>query len=196
MDKEKYKTITAPAEGLYKEKGSKFMAFAYPVEHEGQIKTHIQALRKTYFDARHHCYAYRLGTCGEVWRANDDGEPSSTGGKPILGRLVSLDLTNTLVVVIRYFGGIQLGVPGLINAYRSAAADALENAQIIEKTAGEQFVFLFHYNNMHDIMRILKDEQIEILEQNFDMECRIKVSIVKSKIEMIVKKMTEAGARI
>ncbi|MDR0728797.1 MAG: YigZ family protein, partial [Prevotellaceae bacterium] len=123
MNTDNYKTIVAPATGLFKDKGSKFLAFAWPVDDEAQVKAHVQRLKKDYFDARHHCFAYRIGLNGEQWRANDDGEPSSTGGKPILGQLLSRELTHTLVVVVRYFGGVLLGVPGLINAYRSAAAD-------------------------------------------------------------------------
>ncbi len=191
-----YKTIRIPSTGMYKEKGSKFLAFAYPVDTEEQIKKNIQDLKKEYFDARHHCYAYRMGTAGEQWRANDDGEPSSTGGKPILGQLLSNELTNILVVVVRYFGGIQLGVPGLINAYRSATTDALANAQIIEKTAKETLTLLFHYNAMNEIMKLAKDEQLDILEQNFDMECRLKVAVRKNKTGEVRKKATGAGAQL
>ena len=129
-----YHTIAAPAEGLYKEKGSKFLAFAYPVHNTDEVKQHLEALRKEYFDARHHCYAYILGPTKEVYRANDDGEPSGTGGRPIHGQLLSADLTDTLVVVVRYFGGILLGASGLANAYKTAARDAITNATIIEKT--------------------------------------------------------------
>ncbi|MCF0172581.1 MAG: YigZ family protein, partial [Bacteroidales bacterium] len=122
-----YKSIAAPSTGIYKDKGSKFMAFAYPVESEEEVKSLVSALRKKYFDARHHCWAYRIGRLGEKWRINDDGEPSSTAGKPILGQILSNQLSDTLIVVVRYFGGILLGTPGLIQAYKSAAADAIAN---------------------------------------------------------------------
>lgn len=130
-DTDSYLSIAAPSEGLYKEKGSKFMAFAYPVEEEEQAKEIIADLKKEYFDARHHCYAYRIGHTGDQWRMNDDGEPSSTAGRPIFGQLLSNELSDILVVVVRYFGGIKLGVPGLIRAYKSATADAIANAEIV-----------------------------------------------------------------
>ena len=188
--KDTYHTIAAPATGLFKDKGSKFLAFAFPVENETEIKQHLQQLKKEYFDARHHCYAYRLGLDGEQWRANDDGEPSSTGGKPILGQLLSLELTNVLVVVVRYFGGIQLGVPGLINAYRSATADALAQAQIIEKTAKEILSVNFSYFNMNKIMKLVKDEELEIVSQHFDNECEIKLSVPLSKKDKLLLLIT------
>jgi len=186
-----YRTIAAPATGLFKDKGSKFLAFAFPVENEMEIKQHIQQLKKEYFDARHHCYAYRLGISGKHWRANDDGEPSSTGGKPILGQLLSLELSDMLIVVVRYFGGIQLGVPGLINAYRSAAADVLAHAEIIEKTAKEILTITFSYLNMNKVMKLVKDEGLEITAQHFDNECEIKIAVPLSKKDKMVHELHE-----
>jgi len=191
-----YKTIAAPASGVFKDKGSKFLAFAFPVENEEEIKQHIQHLKKEYFDARHHCYAYRLGLNGEFWRANDDGEPSSTGGKPILGQLLSLELTNVLVVVVRYFGGIQLGVSGLIKAYRSATADALAQAQIVEKTAKEILMLNFSYLEMNKVMKIIKEEELEIIAQHFDNECEIKIAVPLSNKDKIISKLSPLITRI
>lgn len=172
-----FKTIEAQAEGIYKEKGSRFIALAYPVTREEEIRDIIAGLKEKYYDARHHCYAWRLGAAKTHFRANDDGEPSSTAGKPILGQIQSNDLTNILIVVIRYFGGIKLGVSGLINAYREAAADALRNAVIIEKTVDEQLRIHFSYMVMNDVMKIVKEEEPEVLERNFEMECDMLLSI-------------------
>ena len=143
-----YRTLASPSEGLYKEKGSKFLAFAYPVHNLDDIKAHLEQLRKDYFDARHHCYAYILGPRKDAFRANDDGEPSGTGGRPIHGQLLSADLTDTLIVVVRYFGGILLGASGLANAYKTAARDAIDHATIIEKTIDVRYRFLFAYEAM------------------------------------------------
>lgn len=172
-----FKTIEAQVEGIYKEKGSRFIALAYPVTREEEIRAIIAGLKEKYYDARHHCYAWRLGAAKTHFRANDDGEPSSTAGKPILGQIQSNDLTNILIVVIRYFGGIKLGVSGLINAYREAAADALRNAVIIEKTVDEQLRIHFSYMVMNDVMKIVKEEEPEVLERNFEMECDMLLSI-------------------
>ncbi len=183
--KDSYRTIAGPATGLYKDKGSRFLSYAFPVATEAEVKQHVQQLKKEFFDARHHCYAYRIGLDGGQWRANDDGEPSSTGGKPILGQLLSQELTNILVVVVRYFGGIQLGVPGLINAYRTATADALVHAQVVEKTAKEIMTVKFPYLEMNAVMKRLKDEQIDILEQHFDNECEFKIAVPLSKVNTL-----------
>lgn len=191
-----YKTIAVPGTGLFKDKGSRFLAFAFPVDTEEEVKQHVQNLKKEYFDARHHCYAYRIGLNGEQWRANDDGEPSSTAGKPILGQLLSQELTNILVLVIRYFGGIQLGVPGLINAYRSAAADALANTRVVEKTAKTSILFTFPYEVMHDVMKLVKDEQSDILSQSSDMRCGMKIAVPKSKKEYMQKKLVHIGVQL
>ena len=176
-----YKTIAAPCSGVFKDKGSKFLAYAFPVDTVEEVKQQVQRLKEEYFDARHHCYAYRIGVRGEQWRANDDGEPSSTAGKPILGQLLSRELTNVLIVVVRYFGGIQLGVPGLINAYRSAASDALAHAQPVEKTAMVELSLRFPYAAMNEVMKLLKEEQAEILSQQFDADCVITVAVPRSR---------------
>ncbi len=175
-----YKTLAAPAEGLYKEKGSKFLAFAYPVRTLDEVKAHLEQLRKDYFDARHHCYAYILGPRKDAFRANDDGEPSGTGGRPIHGQLLSADLTDTLVVVVRYFGGILLGASGLANAYKTAARDAIDHATIIEKTIDMRYRLQFEYVTMNDVMRILKDFDLKPENQQFDMDCTLEVSVRQS----------------
>lgn len=168
-----YKSIAAPSRGLYKDKGSKFLSFAYPVSSEAQIKDIVASLKKEYFDARHHCYAYRLGLAGDRWRANDDGEPSSTAGRPILGQILSADLSDILIVVVRYFGGILLGTSGLTVAYKTAAADAIANGTIVEKIASELFEIRFDYLQMNDVMKALKELQIAPMEQSFDEKCLI-----------------------
>lgn len=178
-----YRSIASPAQGIYKELGSKFLAFAYPVETEDEAKKILAQLRKEYFDARHHCYAWRLGLGGERYRMNDDGEPSSTAGRPIHGQLLSQDLSDILVVVVRYFGGTKLGVPGLIRAYRSATQDALANAAIVEKIAAEHFTVSFGYLRMNEVMKVLKDLGITPLKQEFDLECRIEVRVRLTQIE-------------
>lgn len=183
-----YKTISEPSEGYYKEKGSKFPTFAFPVATEEEIKVIRDKLRKDYFDARHHCYAWRLGADHKRFRANDDGEPSSTAGKPILGQIQSNDLTNILIVVIRYFGGTKLGVSGLINAYRTAAADAIANAKIIEKTVNDIYEIKFQYAAMNDVMKIIKDDKPLQLAQQFDLNCNITLSIRQSEVKMLIEK--------
>ena len=175
-----YKTIAAPSEGLYKEKGSKFLAFAYPVRTQEEVKAHLDRLRKEYFDARHHCYAYILGPRKDAFRANDDGEPSGTGGRPIHGQLLSADLTDTLIVVVRYFGGILLGASGLANAYKAAARDAIDHATIVEKTIDCRYRLSFKYEAMNDVMRILKDFDLKPLNQQFDLDCTLEVSVRQS----------------
>ena len=180
MTSDSYHTLAGPAEAIYKEKSSKFLAYAYPVESEEEIRTLLDALRKKYYDATHHCYAWRLGPHGETFRANDDGEPSGTAGKPILGQLLSNELVNCLIVVVRYFGGIKLGTSGLIVAYRMAASLALDEAPVIEKTVDEDVAVAFEYPFMNDIMRIVKEESPEILEQSYDMDCLMRLRIRKS----------------
>ena len=176
-----YHTIKAPSQGLYKEKGSKFLAFAFPVRSADEIKQHLDQLRKEYFDARHHCYAYILGPNKDAWRANDDGEPSGTGGRPIYGQLLSADLTDTLIVVVRYFGGILLGASGLANAYKTAARDAIANAEIIEKTINVRYRLHFEYALMNDVMRIIKDFGLVPQAQDFNLDCRLEVEVRQSE---------------
>jgi len=179
-----YKSIASPSRGLYKEKGSKFIAFAHPVETLDEVKDIISSIKKEYYDARHHCYAYRIGPTGDIWRANDDGEPSSTGGKPIHGQLLSNSLSDIIIVVVRYFGGIKLGVPGLINAYRTAACDAIANAEIVTKTATERFTLRFGYLQMNEVMKSLKDMSLQPISQDFDNECRMDVKVPLSRIDI------------
>ena len=178
-----YKTISQPSTGIYKELGSKFLSFAYPVSNEEEIKRIITTLKKEYHDARHHCYAYRIGPEGDLWRANDDGEPSSSAGKPILGQLLSYQLSDILVVVVRYFGGTKLGVPGLIRAYKSATADTIENANIVEKIATRLVNFSYDYLQMNDVMKIIRDFSAELTEQEFDNICKISVRVRRGEYE-------------
>ena len=184
-----YKSIAEPARGVYKELGSKFLAFAWPVETEAEVKTLLAGVKKEYFDARHHCYAWRLGLNGEPFRMNDDGEPSSTAGRPILGQLLSQELSDILVVVVRYFGGVKLGVPGLIRAYKTATQDALANATVIEKVAGEHFTLQFDYLQMNDVMKVLKDMGITPLKQSFDLSCTLEVRVRLTQIEDFRKQL-------
>ena len=190
-DTDIYYTIAAPAEALYKEKGSKFLCYAYPVQDEDRIREHLEALRKHYYDATHHCYAWRLGPRGEAFRANDDGEPSSTAGKPILGQLLSRELTDTLIVVVRYFGGTKLGVSGLITAYRESAAAVLDEAQRIEKTVNARFEIGFGYLAMNDVMRVVKELQPEVKGQQFDNACRMTLSIRRSREEALRERLSK-----
>ena len=175
-----YLTIEKASEGIFKDKGSKFFAYAFPVSSEEKIKEHLAELRKLHPSARHHCYAFRLGAAKQAFRANDDGEPSNTAGKPILGQIQSKDLTNILIVVVRYFGGTLLGVSGLINAYKLAALDSIQNATIIEKTVDEVYELKFDYLQMNDVMRIIKDEHLQILHQNFELNGELSFSVRKS----------------
>ena len=176
-----YRTIKGPAEGLYKEKGSKFLAFAFPVRSTDEVKQHLEALRKEYFDARHHCYAYILGPSKDVYRVNDDGEPSGTGGRPIHGQLLSADLTDTLIVVVRYFGGVLLGASGLANAYKTAARDAIEHAEIVEKTIDVRYRLQFEYVLMNDVMRIVKEFGLTPMNQDYNLDCRMELSVRQSQ---------------
>lgn len=191
MEEDTYITIEVPAEGLYKEKGSKFIALVYPVRTEDEIKSIVGGLKEKYFDARHHCYAYMLGPDKKRFRANDDGEPSSTAGKPILGQILSHGLTDVLIVVIRYFGGIKLGVSGLINAYREAAADALQNAVIVEKKVERQITIHFGYLVMNDVMRVIKEEGPDVWERNFEMDCRMVLSVRLKNLSRLSERLRQ-----
>lgn len=191
MSTDTYKTINQASEGLYKEKGSKFITYAYPVTSEVEIKAHIAFLKKEYYNARHHCYAYMLGADKKEFRANDDGEPSSTAGKPILGQILSNNITNILIVVVRYFGGTKLGVSGLIHAYRTAAADAISNAEIIDKTVNDIYDINFDYLAMNDVMKIIKDDQPEQLGQDFNLRCKITLSIRQSEVDKLIEKFSK-----
>lgn len=184
-----YRTITNQSEGLYKEKGSKFIAFAFPVQTEEQIKDYITLLKDEYFDARHHCYAYVLGARKDKFRMNDDGEPSSTAGKPIYGQILSNDLTDILIVVIRYFGGTKLGVPGLINAYKTAAADAIANAEIVERTVNRVFTIQYDYIVMNSVMKVIKECNPEVLDRRFENLCTMVLSIRESEAEALLARL-------
>lgn len=191
-----FKSISAPAEGIYKEKGSKFLAFAYPVVSEEEVKAILESVRKEYYDARHHCYAWRLGLNGDQWRYNDDGEPSSTAGRPIYGQILSRELSDVLIVVVRYFGGTKLGVPGLIRAYRTAAADALDHAAVVEKVASEGFAVTFDYAGMDRVMRVLKDMGIAPLKYTAEDVCRMEMRVRLSDVERFRQRMEDAEARV
>ena len=175
--KDTYSSIAAPSRGLFKDNGSRFIAFAYPVETEAQIKEIVASLKKEYHDARHHCYAYRLGYKADVFRANDDGEPSGSAGRPILGQIDSRGLSDVLVVVVRYFGGIKLGIPGLIRAYKSSSEDALSQAAVVEKIAAVNYRVEFGYMAMNFVMKVLKDLKMEADDQQFDMRCSAVVRV-------------------
>lgn len=184
-----YKTIEKPSEGFFKDRGSKFIAWAFPVSSEAQVQEHRAALRKKYHDARHHVYAFHIGTSQIIYRSSDDGEPSNSSGPPILGQIRSFELTNILIVVVRYFGGTKLGIPGLINAYKTAAADAIGNAEIISKTISRKLKFSFDYPVMSSIMRIVKAKDIGIDEQNFLEDCKMEISIKLSLFEEVYTKL-------
>ena len=186
-----YKTIKSVSEGIYKEKGSKFIAFAYPVFQEEEIKAIIEKTRKAHHNARHHCFAYILGSEGDTWRVNDDGEPSGTGGRPILGQIRSRNLTNILIVVSRYFGGSLLGVSGLTNAYKSAAMSALDNAEIIDHIIQEFYEIEFPYSVMNDVMMVIKEENITQSKQSFDLECRVMLNFRSSGSEKILNRLSK-----
>ena len=183
-----YKTIIqASKEGLFKDRGSKFYGYAFPVTNEEEIKEKIELLKKQHYNARHWCYAWQLGKNYDHYRANDDGEPSNSAGMPIYGQLQSFNVTNILVVVVRYFGGTKLGVGGLIKAYKNGAKLALENSIIIHKTIDEVFLIKFEYPEMNTIMRIIKDENISIINQKMELDCQFKISIRKKEAIRIFK---------
>ncbi len=189
--KDTYNSIAAQSEGLFKDNGSRFLAFAYPVESEAEVKEIVQRLKKEYHDARHHCYAYRLGLDGEPWRANDDGEPSGSAGRPILGQIDSAGLSDILVVVVRYFGGIKLGIPGLIRAYKTSTADALASARVVEKVAGRWYTLHFPYDSLPAVMKLAKDMDLPQRGQSFLSECtlevRVRLSVEQDFLERIKK---------
>ena len=186
-----FKSIAQEAKGLFKDNGSRFIAHAYPVETEEEVKEIVAALKKEYYDARHHVYAYRLGYKGDKFRANDDGEPSGSSGRPVLGQIDSMGLSDILVVVVRYFGGIKLGIPGLIRAYKTSTADALANAEIIEKIASKMFRVRFGYMSMNGVMKVLKDMGLEQKNQQFDMECSIDVSVRLSLVDTFTERILD-----
>ncbi len=181
-----YKTIASPSEEtLFKEKNSKFFGYAYPVTLEEEIKSHLEILRKQHYGAVHYCYAFQIGTDKIQFRANDDGEPSNTAGAPIYGQIQSFGVTNILVVVVRYFGGIKLGVGGLISAYRASAQMALEASEIIEKTVNIDYSISFDYKNMNKVMRVIKEKNLEIISQKMELGCEIVISTRKKNAEIV-----------
>ena len=187
--KDEFLTITdTPAEGFYSEKRSKFLAFAFHVTSEEEVKQYVAEFRKKYYDARHVCWAYMLGADRTDFRANDDGEPSSTAGKPILGQINKNELTDILIIVVRYYGGVNLGTSGLIVAYRTAASEAIANAEIVSQFVEEEVVFDFPYIMMNDVMKIIKDMSPRIISQTYDNTCEMKLSIRKSEAPMLKAK--------
>ena len=187
MFEDTYKTISAPATGSYSEKRSKFLAYAFPVQSEQEVKQRLAEIQKKHWDARHHCYAYILGAHKDAYRMNDNGEPSGTAGRPIYGQLLSKDLTNTLVIVVRYFGGIKLGVSGLQNAYKVAAKEALDAAVIEERTVQETYRVTFEYVKMNDIMQILKDPEVQVLDRQSYMQCIYTISVRQREADRITE---------
>jgi uncharacterized YigZ family protein len=181
-----YKTIAEPTEEiLYKEKNSKFFGYAFPINSEEQVKPQLEFLRKKHFNAVHFCYAYQIGIEPVYYRTNDDGEPGNTAGAPIYGQIQSFNLTNVLVIVVRYFGGTKLGVSGLISAYKTAAQMSLDSATIIEKTINVHYLLVFEYKNLNKVMRIIKEKNITIINQKMELACEIEISIRKKEAEMV-----------
>lgn len=185
-----YKTIESPSEGQFKDKGSKFIAYAYPFRDADDLKQLIGEVKTLHPKARHHCWAYRLTTDRSIYRLNDDGEPSGTAGRPILNMLLSNDLTNVLIVVVRYFGGTLLGVPGLINAYKTASQEALGAASIVERTVNDVYQLHFDYLQMNDVMRIMKEDQLTILKQDFEVSCSLTFEIRQTQVNQTIAKLT------
>ncbi|WP_026451873.1 IMPACT family protein [Aequorivita capsosiphonis] len=186
IEKDTYKTIKKPGEeALYKEKGSKFFGYAFPVTTEDQVKEHIEDLKKKHHSARHWCYAWQIGKSYEHYRANDDGEPSNSAGMPIYGQLQSFDVTNVLVIVVRYFGGTKLGVGGLIQAYKTSAQMALEASKIVQRTINETFSLKFEYPEMNIVMRIINDENISVVNRKMELQCEFEISVRQKDAERI-----------
>jgi uncharacterized YigZ family protein len=190
MDSDTYRTIKSKAEGLYKEKGSRFVSIAIPIADQKEIKPIIDSIKKEHHEAKHHCYAYMIGHDRSIWRVNDDGEPSGTAGRPILGQINSTGLTNIIIIVSRYFGGTLLGVSGLINAYRSAAASAIANGEVVERRVQDYFEIKFPYSSMNDVMKILKEENIGQSDQSFDLECSILINFRVSDKEKVLSRLS------
>ena len=189
--KDTYLTLSKDSEGFYKEKGSRFLGFAYVVKDEEQVKEKLAELKKKYYDARHHCYAYILGEEGDIFRANDDGEPGHTAGDPILGQIKSNNLTNTLIVVVRYFGGTKLGVSGLINAYKTAAADTIANNTIHENLMLTELKIHFEYALLNRAMKLVKDYELEIISQKMELSCEMILGVRISLVETIRSKLKD-----
>ncbi|HRZ75918.1 MAG TPA: YigZ family protein [Bacteroidales bacterium] len=178
---DRYHSIAKPSEGLYKEKGSRFIALAYPIRSESEVQPLLEEVRRTYHDARHHCYAWRLGIHGEPYRVNDDGEPSGSAGRPILGQMMSMELSDLLVIVVRYFGGVKLGVGGLVQAYRAATREALDAATLSDKEIRMRFAVVFEYPRMNEVMRFVRESGLEIESTDFAVQCSLTASIRESR---------------
>ncbi len=191
-----YKTIKEPSEGFFKDRLSKFYAFAFPVETEEKAKEYLKDIKKKYHDARHHVYAFVLGADMSDFRYSDDGEPANSSGPPVFNAIKSFDLTNVIIIVVRYFGGKKLGVPGLVNAYRTAAEYALENAEIIQKTRKNKLILTFHYNLMNRVMYIIDKQNADIVKQKFSENCYIECVIRKSKTEELKNLLTKYGVKV
>lgn len=191
LDQDAFFTVSGKSTGLYKDKGSKFLYFSFPVENEEDIKNELANLRKIYFDATHHCYAWVLGPKGTQFRANDDGEPNHSAGDPILGQIRSHQLTNVLIVVVRYFGGTKLGVSGLIQAYKTSAAMAIEENEIIEKRVMEEILIQFGYPQMNEVMKIVKAENLDIKNQELGLDCLVKLELRKGLLDQVTEKLQE-----
>lgn len=192
-----YLTVAAPAEASLRERSSRFLAYLYPVHSEPELRERLEELRRRHYDATHHCYAWRLGPHGEQWRANDDGEPSGTAGRPILGQLLAAEVTDCLAVVVRYFGGTKLGVPGLIAAYRAATAAVLAAAEVVERTVDRTFRIAFPYEAMNEVMRIVKEEHPTVRSQRFDNRCDMILSIRTGRAETLLGRLRKVeGATV
>lgn len=186
-----YKTIVKPSEGIFRDKGSKFIAYAYPIRGEHEVRALLDEVRALHPKARHHCWAYRLTPDRSVYRVNDDGEPSGSAGRPILNAILSADLTNVLVVVVRYFGGTLLGVPGLINAYKTSTKEALDGVEIEERTVNDCYEIEFDYLAMNDVMRVVKEEQLDVLNQSFDNQCTLTFSLRQQQVERVIDRLNK-----
>jgi uncharacterized YigZ family protein len=191
MKTDVFRTIESASEGQFKDRGSKFLAYAFPVCSEEQIKSYLKDIRKEHHSARHHCYAYRLGSQNESYRMNDDGEPSGTAGKPIYGQILSYDLTNILLVVVRYFGGTLLGTSGLIMAYRSASDDCLRKAVIVEGILEKEFSIMFEYEQMNNVMRIINDESLSVRKKDFNMDCTMTLVVRQSDYKRVAERFAK-----
>jgi uncharacterized YigZ family protein len=187
MLEDTYKEVKSHTTGTYKEKGSKFIAYSYPVYSEQEVKQKLEKVRKIEHAARHHCYAYVLHTDKSAWRINDDGEPPSTAGKPILRQIHSNNLTNILIIVVRYFGGVKLGIPGLIRSYKTAASDAITNAEILTKTIKEYYKVSFKYSQMNDVMRRVKEFDLEVVNTDFKTDCKLIFAVQESRTDSVVE---------
>jgi uncharacterized YigZ family protein len=196
LSEDSYKTVASLSKGIYREKGSRFVALACPVTSEDEIKEQLAKWRKEFYDAQHHCYAFRIGKDQEVYRVNDDGEPSGSAGRPIYGQILSHELTNILIVVLRYFGGTKLGIPGLINAYKTAAKEALGQASIVVKTINVSYEISYDYITMNEVMKTLKDDNATIIDQTFDNRCILSFSVRRDRIGKILSRLEKISGII